>query len=76
MFPDLGAHQQGRYVMLSFNDDIGDALKKVCHHDSDNDAMNLARTAKVIRKEMFHQVCLFNGTLQNAVPQTLLALVN
>jgi len=81
VFPDLGAYQQGRHVMLSFDDDIGNALKKACYHDSDNDAMNLAPAAKVVRKEMFRQVCLFNGTfteesLQNAVPQSLLALIN
>ena len=67
--------------MLSFDDDIGDALKKACDHDSDNDAMHLAQTAKVVRKEMFSQAFSFNGTfseesLQNAVPQSLLALVS
>ena len=67
--------------MLSFNDDIGNALKKACYHDSDNDAMHLAQAAKVVRKEMFSQAFPFNGTftdeyLQNAVPQSLLALVN
>ena len=67
--------------MLSFNDDIGDALKKACYHDSDNDAMHLAQAAKVVRKEIFGQAFPFNGTfidkyLQSAVPQSLLALVN
>ena len=47
VFPDLRAHLQGRNVMLSFNDDIGDALKKACYHNSDNDAMHLAQAAKV-----------------------------
>ena len=80
VFPDLSAHLQGRNLMLSFDDDIGDALKKACDHDSDNDAMHLAQTAKVVRKEMFSQAFSFNGTfseesLQNAVPQSLLALV-
>ena len=81
VFPDLRVHLQGRNVMLSFNDDIGDALKKACYHDSDNDAMHLAQAAKVVRKEMFSQAFPFNGIftdeyLQNAVPQSLLALVN
>ena len=81
VFPDLRAHLQGRNVMLSFNDDIGDALKKACYHDSDNDAMHLVQAAKVVRKEMFSQAFPFNGTftdkyLQNAVLQSLLALVN
>ena len=42
VFPDLRAYLQRRNVMLSFSDDIGDALKKACYHDSDNDAMHLA----------------------------------
>jgi hypothetical protein len=33
-------------VVLSFDDDIGDALKKACHHDSDNNAMHLAQQPK------------------------------
>ena len=60
---------------------IGDALKKACDHDGDNDTMHLAQAAKVVRKEMFSQAFSFNGTfseesLQNAVPQSLLALVS
>ena len=81
VYPDLRAHLQRRNVMLSFNDDIGDALKKACYHDSDNDDMHLAQAAKVVRKEMFSQAFPFNGTftdeyLQTAVPRLLLALVN
>lgn len=53
-------------------------LKKACDFDSDN-ALYLARAAKVVRKEMY--TVSFNGTfsedsLQNAIPQSLLALVN
>ena len=81
VFPDLRAHLQGRNVMLSFDDDIGDALKKACDHDNDNDAMLLAQAARVVRKEMFSPNFSFDGTfseesLQNSVPKSLLALVN
>ena len=41
--------------MLSFDDEIGDALKKACDHDNDNDAMLLAQAATIVRKEMFSQ---------------------
>ena len=81
VFPDLTAHLQGRNVMLSFDDDIGGALMKACDHDSDHDAMHLARAAKVVRREMFKQNFKFNGSFtaecqQSVVPHSLLALVN
>lgn len=81
VFPDLKAHLQGRSVMLTFDDDIGSALRKACDHDSDHDAMHLARAAKVVRREMFNRNFSFNGSFreesqQSVVPQSLLALVN
>jgi len=57
VFPDLRAHLLGRNMMLAFDNDIGDALKKACCHDSDSDAMHLA---KVMRK-MFSQAFSFHG---------------
>ena len=76
---DLKACSQGRDVILSFDEDISTAIKKACDHDSD--AMHLARAAQVVRKEMFEKKFSFDGSFkqssqQNAVPQSLLALVN
>ena len=69
--------------MLSFDDDIGDALQKACDYDcyNDHDAVDLVQAAKVVRREMFKQKYLFDGSfteesLRNVVPQSLLALVN
>ena len=81
VFPDLKAHVQGKKVVLAFDDDIGAALRKAQDHDCDHDAMHLARAAKVVRKEMFQQKFTFNGsflqgTQQNIIPKSLLALVN
>ena len=82
VFPDLRAHMQGRNVMLSFNDDIGSALRKACENDSDQDAMELARAAKIVRREMFNHTFSFNWSFteeshfQSAVPQSLLALIS
>ena len=44
-------------MMLSFDDDISNALQKVCSNDyySDYDAMYLVQAAKVVRREMFKQ---------------------
>ena len=45
------------------DDDISDALQKVCDNDyySDYDAMYSVEAVKVVRREMFQQKCLFNG---------------
>ena len=76
---DLKPCSQGRDVILSFNEDISTTIKKAYDHDSD--AMHLARAAQVVRKEMFEKKFSFDGSFkqssqQNAVPQSLLALVN
>ncbi len=69
---------QGRSVMLTFDDDICAALKNACDHDCDDDAMHLARAARVVRKEMFDQKFTFSGSFceHDSVPHSLLALVN
>ena len=33
VFPDLGAHMQGRDVLLVFNCSIGDAIRRACEQD-------------------------------------------
>ena len=50
---DMEAHKNGRDVMLAFNKDIGHALSMACYHDSDTDAVRLARTANIVRRNMF-----------------------
>ena len=77
MLPDLKAHSQGRDVLLTFQ--VGNAIRKSCDHDSD--AMQLARAAQVVRKEMFNKKFYFDGSFkpgcqQDSVPKSLLALLN
>ena len=83
VLPNLKATSQGKNIMLSFDDDIGGALKKACDHDyySDSNSMHLVQAAKIVRRQMFPQKYSFNGSFseehqQNVVPQSLLALVN
>ncbi|KAG0717357.1 hypothetical protein GWK47_054646 [Chionoecetes opilio] len=38
-FPNMCAQHQGRYVLLAFNEDLGDALAKACELDRDLDAV-------------------------------------
>ncbi len=81
VFPDIRAHLEGRSVILSFDNDIGGALRKACNHDGDRNAMCLVQAAKIVRKEMFNNNYSFDGSFteesqQNVVPQSLLALVS
>ena len=50
---EFRAHSEGRDTLLTFQKNIGSALKKVC--DQDSDAMHLARAAEVVRREMFEK---------------------
>ena len=77
--PDLRAYSEGRDTLLTFEKNVGPALKKACDHDSD--AMHLVRAADVVRRDMFDTKYSFNGSFQphcqkNAVPPSLLALVS
>ena len=80
-FPDMQAHKQGRNVVLIANHDIGQALRKACHHDADNDAVHLARAAKIVRSDMCKVKQNFDGSFgrtyqKDSVPASLLALVS
>jgi hypothetical protein len=80
-FPDLTAvsHGKDKGILLTFDRDFGDAIRKAC--DYDNDAMYLAKAAKVVRQDIFDKDLSFNGSFQkgcqeNSIPTSLLALVN
>ena len=53
VLPDFQAHSQGKCIILTFDEDIGSVLWKACNID--DDSMHLARTAQVMRKEMFEK---------------------
>ena len=79
-FQDMEAHKRGRDVVLIFNEDVGSALNKACEHDSNNDAIHLARAANIVRRDMFKKRNKFNGSYdancqEESVPVSLLALV-
>ena len=76
---EFRAHSEGRDTLLTFQKNIGSALKKAC--DNDSDAMHLARAAEVVRRLIFEKDFSFHGSFQadcqkDAVPPPLLALVN
>ena len=49
----ISAPLEGRDTLLTFEKNIGSALKKACDHDSY--AMHLARAAEVVLREMFEK---------------------
>ena len=80
-FPDMEAHKQGRDVVLVCNQDVGKALAKACEHDADDEAVHLARAAKIIRRDMFKMKAKFCGHFDEdcqemSVPDSLVALVS
>ena len=60
-FPDLTAHKEGRDILLAFDKDVGPALRKVCKEDYDDEAICLARAAKIVRRDMFQTEATFTG---------------
>lgn len=80
-FPDLSAHREGRDILLAFSSDVGSALLKACEADYDDDAICLARAAKIVRRDMFKLQSIFTGSFDKdcqvrSVPNSLLALVS
>ena len=81
--PDLRAHNKGRDVFLVFEEDIRAALARVVEQDDgdDDDAVQLANAAKIVRRDLFEKLDSFNGSFkkgcqEDSVPKLLLALVS
>ena len=80
-FPDMEAHQQGRNIVLVGNEHIGSALNKACEYDADNEAVILARAAKIVRRDMLQLKKKFEGSFdskcqEESVPSSLTTLVS
>lgn len=61
--PDLVPYKQGRDIVLAFDQHMGDVIKKGCERDDDLEALQLARAAGIIRRDIFnHKNKLFDGT--------------
>ncbi|GFO25219.1 tyrosine-protein kinase receptor tie-1 [Plakobranchus ocellatus] len=80
--PGILAYKHGRDVLLSFNDDVGNALRDACLDDCDDEAICLAKAAQIIRRDMTGVQTDFNGSSfpqgsqEEAVPKSLVALVS
>ena len=80
--PELQAHRtcQGKYeTVLSYKDNIGDALVEASAQSADDSAMILMRSASIIRKVILEHQYRFQGHLNdkgyNNYPQTLRTLI-
>ena len=79
--PDLDEYTEGaRDVYLAFKRDIGLAFQKMCEINREKDAMTLARTATLIRRDLLSNRFSFNGSFdtnceEDSVPKSLLTLV-
>ena len=71
---------QGRFVLLTYGNAVGDAMLNACS-DKDSEDGKIARVASIIRKQFFSHGQRFDGYVrtdptENTVPNHLLALVN
>ena len=68
-------------MLLMFQKDFGGGIRTACSQIVDTDAVILAKTAKIVRKDMFEVQYNFSGFFagkcqDGAVPDKLKALVN
>lgn len=75
-FPDMRAQNDGRDIVLAFEDSLGAAVSKACYSDLDQDALHLARAAEIVRRDMFAGTWHFDSALHkgcqvNSVPTML-----
>ena len=50
--PNLRASREGRDIVFAFDADVGSALRKACDKNFDDEAVCLARAAKIVRRDM------------------------
>ena len=79
--PGIKAFQQGCDVILTFDSDVGTALKEATSTDYDDEALCLAKAAQLVRRDMQLKSSTFSGTFESncqeeAVPKSLLTLVD
>ena len=78
--PDFHAYNEGRDGLLTFDQDIGYALKNACMDDCDDEAICLAKAAQIVRRDMLEMRATFDGSFdkrcqEDSVSKSLLALL-
>lgn len=75
--PELETHKKGRDVLLAFHVDVGSILSQASDF---NDAILLAKSASILRRQMVDHKSKFDGTfhescIEESIPPTLLQFV-
>lgn len=79
--PGLRADKSGRDILLSFEEDVGDAIRDSCFLGDFTDGLCLARAAAIVRKTLFDDFPRFKGSLNDdftplkSVPPVLLHFI-
>ena len=78
---ELRAYNEGEETFLTFECDVGVAVRKTYQDEFDSETMHLARTAAVLRKDIVSVSTKFEGSFSaedqaNIVPSSMLMLVN
>ena len=78
--PQISVHSQGRDILLVLDQDVGDAIKLANELDINAEAVDLARAARIVCKDILKHDQSFKGTFgsecqDNSIPQSLKALV-
>ena len=79
--PELTSYKDGREVLLAFNEDIAVVLKKDTENNIDSEAMLIAKTANIIRRDLLNvEKSKFHGTFEAncqeaSIPQFLRSLI-
>ena len=66
--------REGRDILLAFDADLGPAIRKACDKNFDDEAVCLARAAKIVRRDMLKLEANFTGSFDKdcqikSVPQ-------
>ena len=61
--PELESYIQGRDIWLSFKD-VALVLEKAYREDSDDEAIHLSKTARIIRRDMLQLKEIFSGSFE------------
>jgi len=82
LVPGLREDKSGREVLISFEPDLGSAVRDACANNDVSDGMCLARAASILRRDLFKQYPKFSGSFdtsfneRDSVPLSLLNFIS
>ena len=81
LIPGLREDKCGREVLLTFEPDVGDAIREACEYNDMTDGMCIARAARILRRDLFGNFPKFDGSLsegfcpENSAPPSLVSFL-